>query len=153
MHAAATQNAKSVAPTNTHRLELEDAPSRARPSALRLHTAAGFTQQRGYPPAAHPTFLALAGKKAAGVAGTGLSERSAKRLAARWVILLIHAGRRLLEQVHLGALATNKVCQAPAGFALQPHCAGVAGPGLSERSAKRLAARWAAAAGIDALTY
>jgi hypothetical protein len=65
------------------RLELEDAPSRGRASAARLHSAASFAARAGHAPAALPAVLALAGKRAAGVAGTGLSERAARRLVQR----------------------------------------------------------------------
>jgi len=66
-----------------HRLELRDAPSRSHPSALHLHSAASFQLQHGYTPAAHATFLALVGKKLAGIEGTGLNDRVARKLVQR----------------------------------------------------------------------
>ncbi|KAI8469314.1 MAG: hypothetical protein J3K34DRAFT_522297 [Monoraphidium minutum] len=69
---------------HTFWLELEEAPSKARPSALRLHSAAEFAAGHGYAPSRHAAFLSLAGKKAAGVAGLGVGERPARRLVQRY---------------------------------------------------------------------
>jgi hypothetical protein len=73
-------------PAGALRLELENTPTRARPSALRLHSAASFEARAGHAPAAQPALLALAGKQASGIAGSGLSERAARRLVQRWVL-------------------------------------------------------------------
>jgi hypothetical protein len=67
-----------------HWLQICQFPSKTYPSGLRLHDAAGFNREHGYPPAAHEAFLALAGgKEETGVSGVGLSKQLVKKLVKR----------------------------------------------------------------------
>ncbi|GBG00234.1 hypothetical protein Rsub_12878 [Raphidocelis subcapitata] len=102
-------------------LETEEAPGPARPSALRLHGAAAFEAAAGYPPARHAAFLALTGKAAAGVKGTGLSARAARGLVERYGGL-----EEILAAADAGALT-----------ALGPRAAAALGPGAGRAAARR----------------
>jgi hypothetical protein len=57
-------------------------PGAGAPAGLAWETAAAFEARMGFPPAAYVDFLALTGKKEAGVGGAGVGARPAVRLLA-----------------------------------------------------------------------